>query len=80
MDTTLFQMATITDGQHVSFCADGDPTDEYQLELFQALEEYLQSIELDYAYEDYGTLKTGRATPVQEKLMTLRFRPYLPRQ
>lgn len=80
MDTTPFQMATITDGQHVSFHADGDPTDEDQLFLFQALEEYLQNIELEYEYEDYGCLRTELATPIQEKLMTLRFRPYLPKQ
>lgn len=80
MGTTPFQMATITDGQYASFHADGDPTDEDQLALFRSLEEYLQNIELEYEYEDYGSLRTELATPIQEKLMTLRFRLYLPKQ
>ena len=78
MDMITFQLSTIIEDGQTRFYADGDPTDEDQLELFQTLEDFLQNIDLLYEFEDCGSLVTGPATPMQHTLMLLRFRPYLP--
>lgn len=72
-----FQITYTIDGDTAVFTADGDASDEHQLDLFRELEHFLQHIGVEYEFQDYGTLVTEPASPAQSAMIRSRFEKHL---
>lgn len=77
METLPFQITYTIDGDTAVFTADGDASDEHQLDLFRELESFLRHLRVEYEFEDYGTLVTEPCSPAQSAFIRTRFHRYL---